>query len=312
MKDNEIINLINTNSSATKICDNLDISYNELFSYINELKNKGIYYYPTYGNNGEIYYTLKKINSDDPIKFKAKNGMFSFIGLSDIHAGSAYDELKRLDIVNNLILTKDIHFIFNSGDNIDGPAHSNQSMPRRIYKLEQQISEFIRLYPQAYDLVTICALGDHDLGVKTVDNSTFNKILREQRHDIKVYSSGYGIIQINNKEFLLCHDASDPRIKQRLTDDMILIGGHSHKERSSAYFNGKGLSLRYILPSMSRLPEYNGVFSGFKKFDVIVENNVVTSIYDKTYIFGEGNKLIEGPEQHHSLVLGNNYSRKRR
>lgn len=317
--EKKIISLIDNNYSAREICEELSsssyeslFSYDDLFNFVNNLKSNGIYYYPIYGNNGEIFYTKKKINSDDPIKFRATNGLFTFVVLSDIHVGSAYDDLKRLDIISDFILQKDIHFIFNAGDNIDGPAHTNQSMPRRIFNLEKQIEEFLRVYPQAFDLVTICALGDHDLGIKSYDNSSFNKILREKRHDIKVYSSGYGIIKVNDREILLCHDSNDSRIKQRLTDDMILIGGHSHIYRNNSYFNGKDMSLRFICPSSSKLPEYNGVASGFLKFDIVVENNIATSLYVDHFIFDSNNKIILAEEKHHSLILGDNYCRRRR
>ena len=319
MDDKKIITLIDSGLSATEICDNLSApidakryTYTDLFETVNHMKEDGIFYYPTYGNNGEIYYTRKKVNSDDPIKFKATNGMFTAVALSDIHVGSAYDDLKRLDIVGDYVLNKDIHFIFNAGDNIDGPAHTRQSMPRRISDLDKQIEEFIRCYPQAFDLTTICALGDHDLGIKTYDNSTFNKILREERHDIKVYSSGYGIIKINDREILLCHDSSDSRIKQRLTDDMILIAGHSHEFRNNTYYNGKNLSLRFVCPSMSKLPEYNGKTSGFLRFDFVVENNSLTSVFVQHFIFDSNNKIILANEQHYSLVLGNNFCRIKR
>ena len=179
LKDDIVIG-INNKMSVSQMADQYDCTMMDIFNIINVLKEKGIYFYPTYGNNGEIFYTSEKINSDDPIKFKATKGLFTAVAISDIHVGSAYDDLKRLEIVNDFVLVKDIHFIFNAGDNIDGPAHTNQSMPRIIYNLDKQIEEFLRVYPEAYDLVNICALGDHDLGIKSYDNSSFNKILSRE------------------------------------------------------------------------------------------------------------------------------------
>lgn len=312
MDERLLINLLDQNYSVDKICLELNCFYQDVFDAVNLLKEKGIYYYQYFDNKGEIYYTRKKINGDDPIKLKAINGQFSTLSLSDIHVGSMYDDEKRLDIVSNFILRKDIHYIFNTGDNIDGLPRNRNSFPRRIPTVDKQIEEFLRVYPQSGGLVTICSEGDHDLRARTFDGKTFNEILKKERHDIKAYSSGYGIVKLNNTEIMLCHDSSDPRIIQALTDEMIMIAGHSHFYDKNIYFNGKNLSVRIINPSLSRLPEQNGKSSGFLKIDFDVYGNDVACMHVNSYIFDNNNNLIDNGCEHYSFILGNNNCRKRK
>ena len=312
MDEKLLLRLINSNFSASQICDELSMNYKDLFCKINELKTKGIFYYPYYDSKGEIFYTTEKINADDPITINPDHGRISFVSLSDIHIGSVYDDEKRLYEIQNYVLFKDLHFILNSGDNIDGFPKSKDSFPRRISSIDKQAEEFIRVYPQASELVTICALGDHDLRSRLSGGMSFNEYLRKNRHDIKVYSSGYGIIKIANKEIMLCHNANDPRIKEKLTDNMILIGGHSHYFDKNIYSYGKGLAVRIINPSVSRLPEINGFTSGFLRWDFDISGNIVTCIHVQEYVFDENNKIKEGSLDHFSLVIGNNNTRTRK
>lgn len=307
-----LVTLIDQGCSVDQISLELNCFYQDIFDAANLLKEKGIYFYSYYDNKGEIYYTRNKINSDDPIKLKAINGQFSVVSLSDIHIGSMYDDEKRLDIVNNFVLKKDVHYIFNTGDNIDGLPRSDVSFPRRIPSIDKQVEEFLRVYPQSGGLVTVCSQGDHDLRSRTSDGTSFNEILKRERHDIKVYSSGYGIVKLNNTEIMLCHDSSDPRIKERLTDDMIMIAGHKHYFDKNIYFNGKKLSVRIINPSISKLPEQNGNSSGFLKIDFDVYGNDVACVHVNSYIFDNNNNLIDNGCEHYSLILGNNNCRKRK
>ena len=85
--------------SASNIAKLCSISLQDVFDTVNALGERGVYFYPTYNSDGEIVYTEKKQKLEDPIKLRAKNGMMSFVGISDLHVGNVYDDLKRVDTV---------------------------------------------------------------------------------------------------------------------------------------------------------------------------------------------------------------------
>jgi len=298
--------------SASNIAKLCSISLQDVFDTVNALGERGVYFYPTYNSDGEIVYTEKKQKLEDPIKLRAKNGMMSFVGISDLHVGNVYDDLKRVDTVFNYIIDNNIHLVINAGDNIDGPSHENQSIPRRICTLEEQIEEFLNVYPLLDDVVTFNVLGDHEKYHKTDDNLSFNQIIKKKRHDIKMFSNGSGIITVNNKEILLCHDSSDTHIKNNLTDEQILIAGHSHESRTGVYNNGKDLSLRCILPSLCKLSDYNNVLSGFERIDFEVENGYVKRVYITFYMFKDNYELMRGPDNVYALQENDSFVRPRR
>lgn len=311
VKDKVVIG-INEKMSASNIAKMCSISLKDVFNVVNTLSDRGIYFFPTYNSDGDIIYSEKKQKLEDPIKLRAKNGMISFVGISDLHVGNMYDDLKRIDTTFNYIINNNIHFVINAGDNVDGPAHENQSIPRRLNTLEEQIEEFLNVYPILDNVITFAVLGDHEKYHKTDDNLSFNQIIKRNRHDIKLFSNGSGIISVNNKEILLCHDSADIHIKNNLTDDQILIAGHSHESRTGVYNNGKDLSLRCILPSLCKLSDYNNVLSGFERFDFEVENGFVKRVYITFYMFKEDYSLMRGPDNVYALQENDSFVRPRR
>ena len=163
-------------------------------------------------------------------------------------------------------------------------------------------------------VVTINASGNHCLETSKYDGASFVKVLREERHDIKVYSSGCGVIKINDFNILLCHDACDHRIKERIKndEDMMVLSSHSHESKTKTYFNGSSICIRHQLPAFSKIGEKNGYASGFNKYDIYFEGKKATAIYWVNYIFDSNNRLMVGSENHDNLIIGSDYSRKRK
>ena len=300
IKDKIAIGL-NEKMSAGEIARLCSMSLQDVFNIINSMADKGIIYYPTYNSDGEIRYTLKKPERNDYIKLTAKNGMISFLGISDLHVGNVYDDLKRIDIVFNYLNKNGIHLILNGGDNIDGPQHENSHIPRRILTSEEQTEEFLSVYPLEDGVVTFTVPGDHETKYVPIDNKSFVKTVSKKRHDIKFFNSGSGVIKVNNKEILLCHKASDTTIKNDLSDEQFLVAGHSHEARTGAFYNGSDLSLRIILTSLSKLSDFNNVASGFQRIDFEVEKGTVKRVYTTFYMFKDNYELYRGPDNVYSI-----------
>lgn len=280
----EVRNLIGKEYTARNICNELNISPEELYNVLFALRKDGLYYYPRPDLNAETLFTLKKVNSDDDLKFRVSNGIFSFIVTSDSHVGSIYDLISRFPALKEFINEYEINMLVNNGDLVDGPDHEDQSLPRRLHTIDEQVKEFSRVYPFICG-TNIAVLGDHDLKYKNSKGVSANKLIREQRPDLKVFSSGSGIVDINNNKFLFAHDASDPRVKGRITDDMIVFSGHSHAYYNNSSYEGNRPIIRIVCPSISDLPTYNYKTPGFLKVNLKFYNNYLETVVIENYVF---------------------------
>ena len=309
--NDEVLNRLKRESTASKICHDLKLDRFTLFNIIKELHDNNIYYYPKVCSNGDISFSLKKPNADENINLRVNDGEFSFVSISDTHVGSVYDRVDRFDSVGEFIDKNNIKLLVNTGDLIDGPVHFNQSMEKRTPDLESQIEEFISTYPYI-DGTNVVVLGDHDLKYKTHDGYSINKALKNERLDLKVYSSGAGIVKINNKEILLCHDANDPRIKSRIMDDQILISGHSHMYMNNTRYTSYGASIKVVNPALCNLPMYNHNMPGFLKFNLTYESGILIKVVIENYAFIQNEIYLVGTTNYIVSENKNSYSRKKR
>ena len=290
---NEVRKLINKEYLTKDICEELRITPEELYSVVEVLKKDGLYYYTKTTLNADTYFSLTKENSDNDLNFRVDNGVFSFVVISDPHVGSIYDNVNRFEMIKEFLETYKINMLVNNGDLVDGPIHEDQSLPRRLQLLEQQVDEFASLYPYMTG-TNIVVLGDHDLKYKSKKGVTANKMIRDKRPDLRVYSSGSGIVKINNNKFLFAHDANDSRVKGRITDDLIVVSGHSHAYYNNTLYEPNRPLIRIVSPSMSDLPTYNYKVPGFLKFSLNFDSNILYTVVVENYIFMDNDVYYNG------------------
>lgn len=280
------------NNSALVSCSELGLSKKELFECVQNLVNDGQILNPYFDSEGNIFYNDQKVNQDDPININTKKDEYSVAVISDTHVGSVYDDLTRFSMLKVFVDQNDINLVVNCGDIVDGTTHFNESVPKRVSIIDYQLGEFIDYYPYFNNANTVLVLGDHDLKYKLQYGKTISKELREKRHDIKVYSSGAGEVNINNKKILICHDSSDRRIQSRITDDVMLLSGHSHMYQNNTYFNGVDYSLRLKCPSLSNLPTLNYVLPGFLLLKMRYANSELINVEVIQYAFNNDEEII--------------------
>ena len=309
--NDEVLNRLRKDNTVSKICHDLRLDRETLFNIIKGFKENNLYFYPKICSNGDIVFSQKKQNSDDSINLRVDDGSFSFVSISDTHIGSIYDAPDRLDVIKEYIDQNEIRLLVNTGDLIDGPIHENQSMEKRMNSLDDQIKEFINRYPYI-DGTNVVVLGDHDLKYKTDDGYNINKALKNERIDLKVYSSGAGVVKINSKEILLCHDASDTRIKSRITDDQILISGHSHMYMNNSRFTSYGSTIKVVCPSLSNLPMYNHNMPGFLKFSLLYRSGELIKVIIDNYVFVDNKMYYVGPTTYFMNENKNSFTRKKK
>lgn len=285
LKD-EIIKRIKREYTVASICADLNISLEELYFHIIELKkNDNRYFYPKICQNAEVMLSSQKQPESDMVKINIPNGQFSWVNISDPHVGNIHDQIDRFRSIEDFMYDEDIIMLVNNGDSIDGPEHKNQSLPRRLPDLQDQLIEFVENYPYVNGFNAV-KIGDHDNREKTEDGYNLQKALTEFRPDIKIYSNATGVFKINNKEIMLCHDAKDSNIsKSEILDSRFITYGHSHiYYNHSTYANGVPI-IRIVVPSMSNLPLHNGRTPGFLKFTVTCSSGQVVGLVIDNYTF---------------------------
>ena len=290
----EIINRIKREYTVASICADLNITLEELYNYVVELRQKDKrYFYAKVCSNAEMMLSSHKQPENETIKITIPNGEFSWVNISDSHVGNIYDQLDRFRSLEDFMYNENIIMLVNNGDSVDGPEHEDQSIERRIPNLDDQLVEFIENYPYI-DGFNAVKIGDHDNRDKTSDGYNFQSAIKEYRPDIKIYGNATGVFQVNNKEIMLCHDMKDKNIsKAELLDDRIITYGHSHiYYNHSTYANGKPV-IRIVVPSISNLPLHNGTTPGFLKFTVTCSSNQIVGMVIDNYTFeGKGSHIL--------------------
>lgn len=279
---NKIIDMMRNGLPVSKICHSEKISLKELYDFVRVTQEKGNGFYPKASVNGEIVFVKERPNDDDPVIVKVKNGEFVFAASSDIHAGSAYDNMKRVEQFCNYFYSQGINNHVNLGDNIDGFPKSFAHLKRTENSIESQIDKVILNFPYVSG-INIVVPGDHDDKYKCKDGYSISKALKLNRKDIKVFSSGFGILNINGVEFALCHRLDSPFVKERAFDNRIVLYAHSHL--SSNIICVPSLTLpRCGIPSLSDLPVVNHRAPGFKIFQLHFDGSVLVEIIESLYV----------------------------
>lgn len=308
--------------TAEAICYELNITVEELYLNILELRKSGSFYFQNIEENCDITFSKKKETLDSDVVLFIPDGDFSFITLSDPHVGSMYDCIDRFRSIEEFANddANNIKMIVNNGDNIDGPDHENQSVGRRLPDIASQLNEFVMEYIY-FKGPNICILGgpEHDTGndARTEDGYNLYRTIKEFRPDIKVFGSATGTIRINNQKIVLCHNINDKNVKAILTDDQWALSGHSHAYYNHSFYTANGPVIRMVAPSVSNLPLHNNKTPGFLKATLKISNYQITQLLVDNYTFeGAGAHILYNGQVDYKIPYNkkeaNNIARKRK
>ena len=287
LKD-EIEKRIKKEYTVEALINELNISVEELYLNILELRKSNKYYYPNIQQNCEIILSKKKEQLDSDICLSIPDGDFAVLFISDPHVGSIYDAVDRFRAIEDFANTDkyNIKMIVNTGDLIDGPDDGTHSVARRLPELEDQLQEFIMQYIY-FKGPNVCVLGSpkHDTSGVTVDGYNLYRSIKEFRPDLKVYGSATGAIKFRHQNIILCHDVSDKNVQSRITDDSFVFSGHSHIYYNHTFYGEHGPVIRIVNPSMSNLPLHNNTTPGFLKVIFRFNNYQMTNVLIDNYTF---------------------------
>lgn len=317
--DDDIIRRIKKGYTVGAICLDLNIDPKVLYTRILHMRKNNIYYYSKICSDANIILTAKKEKLESDINLTIQDGEFSIMFISDTHVGNEFDCIDRFESIKEFIYEDGTDMLINCGDLIDGPEHEGQSTSKRIPDLVSQIQLFLVQYP-FLPIPNIAVLGDHDSEYKTESGYNICKAIRENRPDINLFGSASGSIKINNKEILICHSVKDPRVKSKLTDDKIIMSGHSHIYYNHTSYGSYGPAIKLVVPSMSNLPLHNNTTPGFLKMTltfrsyqligVLVDNYTFESA--SSYILHNGNVPYQFPIGCNSQLKNDNQRKRKR
>ena len=296
INDKKLIEYIKNENTLEYLCNKFNATPEQIYKRLRILKLRGINYYPYITEECHILFDdeMEQPNSDTIIK--VGTGMFSLVVSSDPHVGSIHDQIDRFKSLQDFIEYNNIHMLLNGGDLTDGPAHIGQSMERRLDDRYDQIDEFIKYYPYI-DGANICVLGgpEHDTPSKRETDYSIYNAIRRDRPDIKVTGDATATIKVDNKEIILCHNIKDPNARTKLTDDRIILSGHSHYYSNNTVLNGAfGPAIKLVVPSMSNLPIENQNQPGFLKLTFTCNQDQVVVVTIDFYTFeGRGSNILK-------------------
>lgn len=302
-----LIQLIVAGKTNKEICEQLNISSQQLVDELLKLKNRGIMCSRKYYSDGTIKYqnlsgmrslnNYNNIGQDRTIITDTNENSMKVLVISDLHFGN---ELERLDLVNkayNYCIKNGINIILCGGDLVDGAfTKGNQ----KITDLHKQVEYFLKNYPYDKNILTFSVAGDHDMSVLYKSFLDIIEACNNFRHDIIIGGYNNTGINIKNDNLLLYHHIDSGNM--RITDAPIILHGHSHKFST----NINKTTLNIAIPSLSNINqlmpsalELNLYFNkGYISDSVIKhiyfgEQDIILS--ESTFDLLKGRSLIEEP-----------------
>lgn len=252
-KKDIIFKLICDGKSSAEICDILGISI-EGYKVLRDntlVKRKSgeVNIIPSImrlrGLNEEVILTNSPVSSLETIDC---SDTFKFIVISDLHAGSRFENLDYVKKVYDEASKLGIKDIFISGDFIEG-CHCNYSRcPSKYSSTISQVMHMLNDYPFDNSITNHILLGNHEAFPIIVEEYDMFMDLK-RRNDFKVsgYRSGY--YKIKSEYISLKHEIN--RVINEINDNVVLFNflGHSHQYKCN--YDGKYVTFR--VPTCSDL-----------------------------------------------------------
>ena len=197
------------------------------------------------GLNEEVVVTNSPVSS---LKTIDCNDTFRFIVISDLHAGSRYENIDYAYEVYNEAIKNGIKDIFISGDVVEG-CHANYNRCYDKYSTTtSQVIHLLKDYPYDKNITNHILLGNHEAFPIIVEGyDMFSDLQNRSDFEVSGYRSGY--YKIKEEYISLKHEIS--RVINEITDNVVLFNflGHSHQYKCN--YDGKYVTFR--VPTCSDL-----------------------------------------------------------
>ena len=232
----DLISLLKENVTSEEICHRFNISKEQLYRELLNLRNCGVNYGRKYYSDGSIKYTaLQNVKAlkekcsafqsrDRIIITDAKENNIKLLLISDLHFGNSLERLDLVDKAFNYCIKNGINIILCGGDFIDG-TYSKQE--QRISNVFQQIDYFINNYPSDKNILTFGVAGDHDMSALNSYLVDIVEACNNYRHDIIIPGYNNALVHLKNDSIQMFHHIKGGELA--VTASPIILHGHSHK-----------------------------------------------------------------------------------
>lgn len=297
--NNDIIELIKQNYSTNEILDVLNISREELYKRIMDIRNNGFGIYRNCSVNGDIIYgnvttlsTSSRSKNNLKLEIPEETRSFKAILISDLHLGGKHERLDLLNSVYDYCTVNNINIIFNCGDLIDGLYHSCNPTPKDAEKL---INKLITDYPFDKNILNLICLGNHDLYFLDKFGINLKNLLLNHRHDLVPIGFGNAKVIMKNDAIYMKHKLTNEYEERKISRaNPIIFEGHKHFSDSKIYLVKD--ENRFCVPTLSNslisTPGYPGFYEIEFKFN---KNGSFKLLNIKLYCFKK-NKMFLADE----------------
>lgn len=277
----QLIELIKNGKSNNEICEALNISRDELYNLLLELKNRGTLLGRKYYSDGTIRYKcvhkydeLICVPTEQSIITDPTDLKMKFLVISDLHFGNSK---QRVDLINKAYeycAKNNINHILCCGDLIDGSYSREEKIISDLY---EQIEFFVNNYPSDKNILTLGVTGDHDFSAITHSSLSIIEMCNNYRHDI-ILGGNNLVLNLKNDKIHLFHLKNSKIIES--VGAPLLLQGHFHKYSTSVE-NG---ALYITVPSLSDLT--NSIPTALE-IEVSFEKGYIQNLNVKQILFGE-------------------------
>ena len=307
----QIIELIKEGKTCNQICEVMNLTNQQLWVRLTNIKNKGINFSREYFSDGNIlYHMIYSIKALKEEKNIYANGIITkhneteikAIAISDEHLGSTLERKDLLDRVYNYCIKNNIHIIFNCGDIIDGTFGKYD---KRIKDVYSQIEYLIKEYPFDKNILNFAVGGDHDYSALAKSYQDMTEIINNYRHDIVIPSYNNAVVNIKNDKILLYHHHENGVAFDSTRYYPLVLAGHTHKYTIKKEKSEKAIGI--TIPSLSDINESLPMALELTMiFDKgLIKSVIARQIYfaDKDYILNETISNLCGRESGNSPIM---------
>ena len=242
----KILYRIADNKSVNEICEEFNLTKNQLKKRIQSIKNEGYRVDTMYSpkNNDRVYINFESYSLKKPSVKTCDIDNSILIGLvADTHIGSELSDMDSIRRVYEYFHKKDISFVFHLGDLVDG------DLKEKLTSIDSQVLSAILDYPHDDSIRNFIIFGNHDQDFVEKSGIDVGGCLGFYRDDF--ISLGYtdSCIKLLNSKIKLIHKAIT-------TDNSgcdLVIGGHTHKYIFSTNNNVP----RIICPALSKVNNFH-------------------------------------------------------
>lgn len=227
----QILNSIKKKQSCLEIMKTYNLTNEQLWNILFNLKCQGFSILRKYYYSGELIYDFNKLVTEQPqnneIIMGKNDNTFTAILIADTHFGGELESIDMLYRAYNLCAKFGVHIIIHCGDFVDSFVNGKAaSIGNFMEHQAKQIDRAIKVYPFDPTIFNFICLGNHDKYALDKGNQNLALVFENRRHDLIPIGWNSGAINIKRDKILVGHKVNKKFFTE--VEGNIIILGHKH------------------------------------------------------------------------------------